>query len=50
MEVIKELLIDRRGGRKGFPPEVQAELVELFEYVCNNFAQQQPPDLWHQNR
>lgn len=50
MEVIKELLIDRRGGRKGFPPEVQAELVELFEYVCNNFAQRQPPDLWHQDR
>lgn len=27
------LLIDKRGGRKGFPPEVAAELVRLRDYA-----------------
>lgn len=30
-----DLLIDKRGGRKGFPPEVLADIVRLFEYREN---------------
>src|SRR5207344_2150427 len=31
-EYLDELLIDRRGGRQGFPPEIEHELVLLREY------------------
>ena len=29
---LDELLIDRRGGRRGFPPEIHNELLVLREY------------------
>ena len=29
---LNELLIDRRGGRQGFPPEIHQELLMLREY------------------
>jgi hypothetical protein len=31
-ELFEELLADRRGGRAGFPPAVQRDLVNLQEY------------------
>lgn len=31
-ETLKELLLDHRGGRRGFPPEVQRELRALKQY------------------
>ncbi len=31
---LSDLLIDRRGGRRGFPPDVQLELLTLREYVA----------------
>ena len=36
-EYLDELLIDRRGGRQGFPPEIQHELVLLREYRDGRF-------------
>jgi len=29
---LDELLVDRRGGRRGFPPEIQNELLTLRAY------------------
>jgi len=29
---LDELLVDRRGGRRGFPPEIQSELLILRAY------------------
>jgi hypothetical protein len=31
-----ELLVDRRGDRQGFPPDVQSELLRLREYFDTN--------------
>jgi hypothetical protein len=33
-ECFDDLLVDRRGGRQGFPPDVQRELSVLREYVA----------------
>jgi hypothetical protein len=30
-----DLLMDKRGGRKGFPPEVAAELKRLHQFHCS---------------
>ena len=30
---LDDLLADRRGGRQGFPPDVQYELLVLWEYA-----------------
>lgn len=30
--VFNDLLVDRRGGRQGFPPSVQADLTALWRY------------------
>jgi len=37
-----ELLTDRRGGRRGFPPQVQQELVALREYWYTRALTLQP--------
>lgn len=34
-DYFSDLLIDKRGGRKGFPPAVLADIVHLFEYREN---------------
>ena len=34
---LDELLVDQRGGRRGFPPEIQNELLILREYCEGRF-------------
>jgi hypothetical protein len=34
---LDSLLADRRGGRRGFPPEVHNELLTLREYVAGHY-------------
>jgi hypothetical protein len=36
-EYFNELLIDRRGGRQGFPPDVRHELSSLREFIAYRF-------------
>jgi hypothetical protein len=31
-QFLDDLLVDRRGGRRGFPPEIHHELLVLLEY------------------
>ena len=41
-EVFDELMIDRRGGRQGFPPEVLSEIHEAFAFHTRHRSG--PPD------
>lgn len=34
---LEELLVDRRGGRQGFPPEVHEELMTLRDYYQGRY-------------
>jgi hypothetical protein len=38
-ETLNELLLDHRGGRRGFPPEVELELRSLKEYRAGLLGQ-----------
>ena len=40
---LDDLLVDRRGGRRGFPPEIQNELLVLREYCEGRFPGASPP-------
>jgi hypothetical protein len=40
---LDDLLVDRRGGRRGFPPEIQNELLILREYCEGRFPGASPP-------
>lgn len=40
-----ELLIDKRGGRNGFPPEVIADLLRLRNYYATLHPSLEP--MWH---
>ncbi len=39
---LDELLVDQRGGRRGFPPEIQNELLILREYCEGRFPGASP--------
>ena len=39
---LDELLVDRRGGRRGFPPEIHNELLVLREYREGRFPGASP--------
>mgnify|MGYP001094292421 CR=1 FL=1 len=41
-QVLDDLLVDRRGGRQGFPPAIVAELRRLREF--NDRQRQEPPE------
>jgi len=40
---LDDLLIDRRGGRQGFPPEIHQELLMLREYCNRQYRKGAPP-------
>jgi hypothetical protein len=40
---LDELLIDRRGGRHGFPPDIHHELILLREYCDGRYPWVSPP-------
>jgi len=43
-EYVSDLLIDRRGGRRGFPPEIKKEVVMLHLILRRNrLSQARPP-------
>jgi hypothetical protein len=37
--VLDDLIVDRRGGRQGFPPEVTGELLLLRDYRQGRYAE-----------
>jgi hypothetical protein len=39
---LDELLVDRRGGRRGFPPEIHNELLTLRAYHAGRFPGAMP--------
>jgi hypothetical protein len=45
--VMDDLLIDHRGGRRGFPPEALAELLAVHE-LCEPFFPKPKPSPWDQ--
>jgi hypothetical protein len=49
--VFDDLLIDRRSGRQGFPPEVARELLQLSVYYDSIHAKMKPvADVWEHER
>ena len=44
-ECFKDLLVDRRGGRKGFPDKILDELYALAQYYCT-LHEKMGNDLW----
>jgi hypothetical protein len=44
--VFDELLVDRRVGRKGFPPEILAEIRALYVFHKSRLPQSEPTDKW----
>lgn len=45
--IFDSLLVDRRGGRRGFPPEITAELLQLHDHHqerSRGFAESRPLD------
>lgn len=44
-DYLADLVFDRRGGRQGFPPDVSAELILLY-----NMVERKPGryDIWHE--
>jgi hypothetical protein len=44
--VLDDLLIDRRGGRQGFPRPVQRELLRLQEFNERQRVERQEEGLW----
>jgi hypothetical protein len=45
-ECFDDLLVDKRGGRKGFPPEVQVDLRRLFTYWQTQRRSSASADVW----
>jgi hypothetical protein len=45
-QVLEDLLVDRRGGRRGFPPAVVRELQRLREFNDQQRVEMQPETLW----
>lgn len=41
-----DLLVDRRGNRKGFPPPVAEELMRLRVYRTQKAVREEPAKLW----
>ena len=44
-EVLQDLLVDRRGGRRGFPPEAFEELQALYAVCATHAASATPGPL-----
>jgi hypothetical protein len=45
--LFEDLLVDRRGGRKGFPPAVKAELLQLrMAYPKTSMVEASPTPHW----
>ena len=42
------LILDQRGSRKGFPPDVVGEIAKLKMYLNRNTAVQERADVWSQ--
>ena len=40
---LNQLLIDRRANRRGFPPDVQIELLNLRDYIEGRYSNLPPP-------
>lgn len=45
-QLFDELLIDHRGGRRGFPPAVAAELLKLREWHARRPRRETAEDRW----
>ncbi|MBS0306555.1 MAG: hypothetical protein JSR43_14405 [Proteobacteria bacterium] len=45
-QVLDDLLVDRRGGRRGFAPAIVRELRRLREYNDQHRVEMQPEGLW----
>lgn len=45
-ELLEELLIDRRGGRNGFPKSVFGELLRLHALVGKTSVDTSPGEMW----
>lgn len=45
-QVLDDLLVDRRGGRRGFAPAIARELRRLREYNDQHRVETQPEGLW----
>jgi hypothetical protein len=43
---LDELVIDRRGGRSGFPSNVFTELLRLHALICQTASDTAPQDIW----
>jgi hypothetical protein len=44
--VLDDLLVDRRGGRRGFPRQVQCELERLRQFNQHKRVEQREEGLW----
>ena len=42
-DYLDDLVVDRRGGRQGFPPEVHSELLVLRDYCQGRYSGATPP-------
>lgn len=45
-QVLEDLLVDRRGGRRGFPPTIVRELQRLREYNAQQRTETRPERMW----
>ncbi|MFO1294314.1 MAG: hypothetical protein U1F07_14770 [Rubrivivax sp.] len=45
-QVLDDLLVDRRGGRRGFPPPIVRELRRLRQYNLQQRSEPRPEGLW----
>jgi hypothetical protein len=45
-QIFNDLLVDRRIGRKGFPPEILIEIRALYAHYASLHPQRDSADLW----
>jgi hypothetical protein len=45
-QIFNELLVDKRAGRKGFPPEILAEIRALYTHYRTLHPERESSDVW----